>query len=185
MYLEYGFDEYVSKPIEVERLETMMLRMLPEHMIVFEKDDADKETVTQPSAEKPELLKEENDTGEEQPASTDIQQLTEIDRRIGMSYVMDSEELYREILHAFCEQVEEYLPQLQLCYQEKNWPAYAVLAHALKGNARNIGATAFSEFSKKQEFAAKESNESVLLSDYDRYIELLVKLKEEAKKLLQ
>lgn len=184
MYLEYGFDEYVSKPIEVERLETMMLRMLPEHMIIFEKDDADKETVTQPSAEKPELLKEENDTGEEQPASTDIQQLTEIDRKIGMSYVMDSEELYQEILQAFCEQVEEYLPQLQLCYQEKNWPAYAVLAHALKGNARNIGATAFSEFSKKQEFAAKENNEAVLLADYDKYIKTLEMLKEEVKKIL-
>ena len=97
---------------------------------------------------------------------------------------MDSEELYREILQAFCEQMEEYFPQLQLCFKEKNWSAYAVLAHAIKGNARNIGATAFSEFSKKQEFAAKENNEEVLLADYDKYMEMLEKLVEEAKKLL-
>ena len=162
MYLEYGFDEYISKPIEVERLESMLIRMLPESLVVYEEDAEEKGS----------------------PVDSEAEQLTAIDRTVGMSYVMDSEELYMEILQAFCEQVEEYLPQLQLCYQEKNWSAYAVLAHAIKGNARNIGATAFSEFSKKQEFAAKENNETVLHADYDRYITLLTKLAAEAGKLV-
>lgn len=179
MYMEYGFDEYISKPIEVERLESMLLRMLPESLIVFE------EAVSQTVVERTDDVKEETVVTEGHVADVGMQLLTEIDRNCGMAYVMDSEELYQEILQAFCEQVEEYLPQLQLCYQEKNWSAYAVIAHAIKGNARNIGATAFSEFSKKQEFAAKEGKEEILLTDYDVYRDGLLRLTEEVKKLLQ
>jgi len=180
MYLEYGFDEYVSKPIEAEKLEKLMLRLLPEHLIMYEQE---------PLQDKSEVVTEATDAKETKEEKEVVvvkeeQHLTEIDQRVGLSYVMDSEELYREILQAFCEQMEEYLPQLQLCFKEKNWSAYAVLAHAIKGNTRNIGATAFSEFSKRQEFAAKESNEAVLLEDYDKYIEMLEKLVEEVKKLL-
>lgn len=175
MYLEYGFDEYVSKPIEVERLEKMLLQFLPEQMVVFDEGSVDKTAMSG----------EQKDTKQVLAETEEVQDMTTIDRSIGLSYVMDSEELYQEILQAFYEQVEEYLPQLQLCYQEKNWSAYAVLAHAIKGNARNIGAIAFSEFSKKQEFAAKENNELVLIADYDKYIELLVKLATEVKKILK
>lgn len=180
MYLEYGFDEYVSKPIEAQKLEQLMLRLLPEHLIVYEQE------LSQDKSEVLTEITEAKGTKEvkEALALEADQQLTEIDQSVGLSYVMHSEELYREILQAFCEQMEEYFPQLQLCFKEKNWSAYAVLAHAIKGNARNIGATAFSEFSKKQEFAAKESNEEVLFADYDKYMELLEKLVEEAKKLL-
>lgn len=148
MYINYGFDEYISKPIEIDKLEGLMLQLLPD-------------------------------------TSGTPKQLLTIDKKAGLSYVMDSEELYREILQAFCEQVEEYLPQLKTCYEEKNWAAYAVLAHAIKGNARNIGALEFSEFSKKQEFAAKGNNEEVLVADYTEYIGMLEKLAEKAKEMIQ
>jgi len=175
MYLAYGFDEYASKPIEAEKLELLLARLLPESLVIYEGNTA--------AGQKKEIRQnpERNETVNGAADSA----LLAIDRKVGMSYVMDSEELYQEILKAFCEQMEEYLPQLQTCYAEKNWSAYAVLTHAIKGNARNIGATAFSEFSKKQEFAAKENNEEVLMSDYIVYRETLIKLAENVRKMLQ
>ena len=117
-------------------------------------------------------------------STTETEAFLEIDRNIGLSYVMDSEELYQEILQAFYEQIEEYLPQLKTCYEERNWSAYAVLAHAIKGNSRNIGAIAFSDFSKKQEFAAKAGEEKQLMEDYDSYVATMIKLSAKVKDMI-
>ncbi len=166
MYLEYGFNEYISKPIEAEKLEAILARLLPQELVIRE--------------ESQDMAINVDTKAEEAKESMQY-----IDRELGLSYVMNSEELYQEILCAFCEQSEEYLPQLELCYQEKNWSAYAVLTHALKGNAKNIGAIAFSEFSKKQEFAAKENREEELLADYEAYTDALRKLVCEVKKQIK
>ena len=180
MYMEYGFDEYVSKPIESEKLEALLLRLLPEHMIEYEQENLDKKAETVKEMQEVESMSDEGTVG----SVNEQLRMTEIDKSIGLSYVMDSEELYLEIVQAFCEQMEEYLPQLKQCFEERNWASYAVLTHAIKGNAHNIGAVNFSEFSKKQEFAAKENDESILLADYDQYIKMLVKLEENAKNIL-
>ncbi len=174
MYLGYGFDEYVSKPIEAEKLEKLLSQMLPEDMVVFEGGTVERSVKAEEVPGK----------AEKKPAWT-ADALLEIDREVGLSYVMDSQELYQEILQAFCEQVEEYLPQLRTCYAERNWSAYAVLAHAIKGNARNIGATAFSEFSKKQEFAAKAEEEKQLIEDYDVYLDMLEKLAKKVNRMIE
>ena len=80
------------------------------------------------------------------------------------------------MLQAFCEQVREYRPQLELYFKNADWEQYAIIAHALKGNALNIGAVEFSGLSKKHEFAGKECNEEFILKEYPIYIEVLDKL---------
>lgn len=172
MYLEYGFDEYISKPIQAEKLESMLARLLPKELVVFENEPTGRVT-DGGQAVKQTMV-----------STTETEAFLEIDRNIGLSYVMDSEELYQEILQAFYEQIEEYLPQLKTCYEERNWSAYAVLAHAIKGNSRNIGAIAFSDFSKKQEFAAKAGEEKQLMEDYDSYVATMIKLSAKVKDMI-
>lgn len=175
MYLDYGFDEYISKPIEIEKLEGLLLQFLPDELVVIQdKNEADGDIIPE---QKPVVL-------EEQDSKSASEDLLVIDKQSGLSYVMDSEELYQEILQSFCEQVAEYLPQLEECYRTKNWSAYAVLTHAIKGNARNIGANAFSDFSKKQEFAAKAQDETQILGDYALYIDMLCKLTDKVKQMI-
>lgn len=174
MYLEYGFDEYISKPIQIDRLESLMLQFLPKDLIIAQELSESNAGVST----------ESSDDADRDVSTTDSDlELLVINKQSGLSYAMDSEELYLEILQAFCEQVEDYIPQLEECYRTKNWPAYAVLTHAIKGNARNIGADAFSEFSKKQEYAAKAQDEDKILADYKCYMENLHKLKELAGKM--
>ena len=177
MYLKYGFDEYISKPIEIEKLESLLLQFLPEHLVVQEDNRIDAAADSEPKT-----FASMSDT-EERKVS--VQELLVIDKQSGLSYVMNSEELYQEILQSFYEQIIEYLPQLEECHRAKNWSAYAVLTHAIKGNARNIGANAFSDFSKKQEFAAKAQDEAQILADYSRYMDVLGKLLEQVKQMIE
>ena len=51
-----------------------------------------------------------------------------------------------------------------------------MIAHALKGNALNIGAKNFSALSLQHECAAKEENIDFIVAEYANYIEALKKL---------
>jgi len=159
MYLEYGFNDYISKPIQAERLERLLMEHLPERLL-------HKEGVTK-------LVSGEAKEDE----------LLVIDHALGLSYSLDSEDIYKDILEAFCEQSREYLPLLEKYYTEQNWEQYAIIAHALKGNSLNIGAANFSKLSLQHEHAAKEQNEAYILAEYAGYVEALKRLMEKCEEI--
>ena len=106
-----------------------------------------------------------------------------IDRNLGISYSLDSEEVYKEILGAFFEQSNNYLPELQKCFENKDWEKYGIIAHAIKGNSLNIGASGFSKLSLKHEKAAKEGNIEYITAEYEKYVTALKHLIEKVKEL--
>lgn len=155
MYLEYGFDDYLSKPIQAKVLDELLMRHLTEHS-------------AQEQSEIKEVSKQE----------VNSMDLMRINKALGLSYCMDSEELYDEILSVFCEQCREYLPKLESHYAEQDWKQYAIIAHALKGNSLNIGAEEFSKLSLQHELAGKEENAEYIQAGYAGYVDALKRLVE-------
>ena len=167
-YLEYGFNDYIAKPVEAEKLDETLIKYIPEELIchqgLLEKEVA---AVKQEM----EYSKEESD-------------LLYIDKELGLSYSSGLEEIYNEICELFIQQVEEYLPQLEDCFQKEVWEQYAVIAHALKGNSLNIGASNFSKLSLQHELAGKEGNKEFIQSEYEDYIRILKGLLEKVKEMI-
>ncbi len=176
MYLEYGFDEYLSKPIQTEQFDEMLAKFLAKPAAKGgEELQVEKNAVSQnPVAEQKDSKQKEPDTD-----------LLQIDREKGLSYCLSSEELYQEILNAFYEQAVEYLPQLDTYFKEANWTKYEIVVHALKGNALNIGATNFSKLSLQHEMACKQENIEFIRAEYAEYIKVLKRLMEKVQNLLQ
>lgn len=173
MYLEYGFNDYFSKPIQADKLDELLIQYLPENLVHMEKKETE--------------AAEETDTAEDDlnPVSQEISsELLAIDRTVGLSYCLNSEEIYKEVLTEFCTQVETYLPQLETALNEKNWAEYAIITHALKGNSLNIGASEFSKLSLEHELAGKEENTAFIYSKYGVYRAALIKLAEEVKAMI-
>jgi len=108
-------------------------------------------------------------------------ELLAIDRKLGLSYCMDMEEIYQEMLSEFCKQIESYLPQLDEFIAASDWESYATCAHAIKGNARSIGAVAFSDLSLQHEQAGKEGNEAFIKAEYSAYIAAMKALTDKIK----
>lgn len=165
MYLEYGFDDYFSKPIQAEKLEELLIQYLPEELVVREGSRAKEE------------LKE---IKEEQKVEFSSELLV-VDHELGLSYCMDSEEFYQEVVAAFCEQCEEYFPQLEEFFAAKDWKQYAIITHAMKQNALNIGAENFSKYSLEHELAGKADNEAFITAEYPKYKAVLHALYEKLK----
>lgn len=140
MYLDYGFEDYLAKPIVGKSLEKMLLKLLPRELVHLTEEETDEKV---PPAESTASL---------------------IDRELGMSYCGNMEELYVMILHTYCDEYDERIIKLREYYEQGDIQNYRILVHSLKSNSLNIGAKALSEEALKHETAAK-GNDIKTISD--------------------
>ena len=164
MFLEKGFTDYLSKPINSKLLERMIQDYLPESKILSAEeseetptDAANPETVA--AAETTEPQSTENSAAELEASaevmaeSTEDIGGTEIDKEVGMQYCGDMEEMFKEFVKMFCERKEETFEKIRTAYDAENWEDYTTHVHALKSTALSVGGIKLSEAAKALEMA--------------------------------
>jgi len=155
-YMDEGFDDYLSKPVDVKRLEDVLLRFLPMEMVVEQMEETSRRA---------------NHNSKESVTEGEL-----ISREIGLKYCGGSEELYTEILESYYTESSRYQTLLAEHYSNRNWKDYAIVAHALKSTSLGIGASSLSELAKKQELAAKGGDVATLATYHEDLLALLAKV---------
>lgn len=168
-YLKEGFDDYLSKPIVVEKLEKMLKKHLPEELVSFQ-EERGKETG---SAEQ----KQERAEGFQEPGM--------ISQEAGLPYCGNDKEMYQEILLAYYEQGRQYMEDLQELYKKGDWEQYGIIAHAIKSTSLTIGAVGVSGQAKQQELAAKEGRLEELKEHFEKFYQDYGKALKEAAQILK
>ncbi len=135
MYLEAGFDNYLSKPVTSIALEKMIIKYLPEHLV--------------------HRIKVQEPVPQKKVSEGPVLQKTLIDTELGLHYCCDSEDMYRELLSMFIEVWQEKKSQIEESYQAENWKDYTIYVHALKSSSLSMGAEQLSELAKQHEMAGK------------------------------
>ncbi len=144
MFLEQGFNDYLSKPIVASKLEEVLRRYLPDELIV------------QPLSNKDTL--EEQDSQEQSMDETEQSPQKElVDWNKGIRQSMDDKDFYREILTMFLNAHSD--EQLNNLYETGDWKNYHIKIHAVKTNLANIAADEASEMAKQLEYALKNNND--------------------------
>lgn len=136
MYLSEGFDDYLGKPIIGKQLEEMLRTYLPNEKLLAAEPKEDSVLNEMPNKE----------TTEE----------TLIDSAKGLGYCADSPEIYCEMLTMFCEMREASGEELAEYLKAGDWKKYTIKVHALKTNARSIGAGLMGELCYELELAGKK-----------------------------
>lgn len=145
IYLEAGFDDYLSKPIDAAALEKVVLKYIPtEKCIPCKTSDRKKEEVQQA-----EELKRE---------TSGIKDSNYLNRELGRQYCGDSEELYQEMLRMFCNLKEEKQEKIKSYYENADWKNYITYIHALKSTSLSIGGKMLSSRAAELEKAGKQEN---------------------------
>ena len=162
MYLDAGFTDYLSKPVDGAKLERMLMDFLPEDKILMSEVD--------PSAKN---MKKENH--HEMEASSDlIRQLSnilEIDASAGLNNC-GSEEGYRSVLMVFHRTAGAKADEIEGDYHSQNMGNYAVKVHALKSSARIIGAGTLSDLAQSLEDAAKNKDTEYVMKNTDKLLKM-------------
>ena len=176
MYLKEGFDDFLSKPIQPEKLEKMIKGKLPKERFVTEETEG--ESV------------EEDRNGVLDETLPGIEGL---DWNSALKHLPDTE-LLLETVYDFYSTMNGEADFLEKCYKsleddENAVDSYRIKVHAMKSSAALIGIAGLSQKAKELEMAAKDGdlkylheNTEVFLNDWRSYKEKLsVCIKEEEK----
>ena len=185
IYLREGFDDYLSKPIDVSELEKMLEKHLPADLVQFEEEEEEKIVV----AEKIEQNVEEEPAevvGEDEFSRKEREQFTatcpDISLETGLKYCMDSKSFFVQMLATFTD--GKKAEKIQEKYDASDWKNYQILVHALKSTSMSIGAENLSEAAKKLELAAKNQLEEEIRANHDNLMADYKKVREEIEKWL-
>lgn len=142
-YLAEGFDDYLSKPIDVARLEYMLARYLPKSVCEIREPSAPK-AAERDEAEDADLIGALAAAG--------------FDTKSGLQYAAGDRQFYLELAATFAGDEPRDSKAIQEDYLARDLENYQIHVHALKSSARQIGANALSDAALQQEMAAKARN---------------------------
>lgn len=136
-YLRNGFDDYIAKPVIYAELEDMIRKYLPRELQKSQK--------------------EQTEVQQEQISDDSfLQDVPEINVKLGMSYCMDTKSFYLEMLEEYLKADKREL--IQEAYQKEDWENYRILVHSLKSLSLTIGAEQLSAQAKAMEAETKKQN---------------------------
>ncbi len=136
MYIDSGFDDYLSKPVEGRDLEEMLKKYIPGQKLQI-------------------ITEEVKRTGQKHVASNMSVNTQLINTDLGLKYCAGSEEIYREVLREFCDVEKEERDKIERAYESEDWENYAILAHGLMSSSLSAGAKKLSEEAAGLERSAK------------------------------
>ncbi len=168
IYLEEGFADYLTKPIDAALLEQTVKKYLPEERIL----PAEKKPVktVKPAEQGGQKAKSKKD-----PADMTLRERIESfegsDYETALRYVGGQEELLQTVAETVVADAADNVEKLRAALSSENMDEYDCLAHAIKGQMATIGLKAFSERAKQHEFAAKDGKMEFLKEDSERFFE--------------
>ena len=154
MFLKNGFDDFLSKPIVVRKLNALIEKWVPverQRGKPIEKQRWDKE-----------------DKG------CDTLRLVEaegVDVTMGMAMSGGTEVNYRSVLELYCRDVESRMECLYPARAEGDLKNFTIQVHALKSASANVGAAALSKEAALLEAAGKEGNVEFIRQRLDGFRE--------------
>lgn len=126
-YLKEGFQDYLTKPIDADKFENILIEYLPENVVYLTNN---REVSDEYEAQNT----EEFDIRESQLY------LMGFNLRNGLRYMGGDKSLYGKVLHDFHSILQEKEAALKDFLQKGDMPGYTIIVHSLKGNARSVGA---------------------------------------------
>ncbi len=176
-YLAAGFDDYLSKPVNSELLEKMLIKYLPEDKVILPGNAGFDESLSKPR--KLQGRRIESDGSEQPQLVGNLNSLKGIDLKAALDNT-GSTELLRTVITEYRERIPENADKIESLFREQNWSDYTITVHALKSTSRVIGAMELSELCQKLETAGKtqdtdtiNSLTETMLKLYRSYIENL------------
>ena len=167
-YLEQGFDDYLTKPVDGTELEMMIMKYLPDEKIDLS------------------IPEEAADEGKSEDEWVTKLREADIDVETGLSYCGEDLEIYQTILEAYIDEVKPKTENIISSYAAEDWKNYCVYVHALKSTSKTIGAMELSELAATLEAAAKSEDIDVIRKNHDMalqmYGEVVANLEEIIKK---
>ncbi len=159
-YMEQGFNDYLTKPINGHELEKMLLTYLPKEKIEIVEEPVE-EGVSSDDEKTAELFAALAKAG--------------VDPKTGLYYCQNDTEMYKSILAEYCAEKKTKFKNLLECYEKRDWKNYEIYVHSLKSTSKTIGAKKLFELASDLEAAAGKGDELALSDGHAAAMDLYEK----------
>ncbi|MCR5725158.1 MAG: response regulator [Treponema sp.] len=146
MYLNEGFTDYLSKPVNPEKLEALIIKYLPEDYL-----EAASEEISEEAAEGASL------SGDTSEIVEKLRAIEGIDADAALANC-GSESLLEDMVTRFRNGIDEKAAELENLFDSEDIRNYGIKVHALKSTSRLIGALELSKEAEFLEHCADEKN---------------------------
>ncbi|MDR2050621.1 MAG: response regulator [Deltaproteobacteria bacterium] len=164
MFLAKGFSDFLSKPINLMRLDEILTAWVRNRRQEYAQFTSNLENTLPDRNEN--VFPAFKDLKNILPEGVDIEAGV---RRYG------EESMYLKILRSYATHTGEILERLRSAY-ECSLSDYAILAHGLKGSTYGICANTLGELAEKQEHAARSGDAATVRANHDTLFEMTEKL---------
>jgi signal transduction histidine kinase/FixJ family two-component response regulator/HPt (histidine-containing phosphotransfer) domain-containing protein len=154
MFLQNGFSDFLSKPIDTSKLNSILEKWLPQEKQV--------EAV-------PEDMRAANEDGNDR-GSTATLNMRGVDADKGLSQAGGSLSNYLLTLSVFRDDANAKIGEMANAQERGDDASYAIHVHAIKSAAANIGALEISERAKTLENAIKNGNNAFAFANTSAFI---------------
>jgi len=144
-FLNAGFDEYVSKPINKDKLDEVISKMLNKNVTT---------------------RKEENTNMQ---GNVDYLKQNGIDVDHGLELLGDMD-MYNETLKMFMEEINERFSKIQTFKETSDMPNYAIEVHALKSDSKYLGFMKLAEIAYDHEMKSKANDVEFVNANYNELV---------------
>jgi signal transduction histidine kinase/CheY-like chemotaxis protein/HPt (histidine-containing phosphotransfer) domain-containing protein len=167
MFLENGFNDFISKPIDVSKLDEALAHWIPK-----EKREKGNEQLEMNKKNEGKNKLPDKDTKSSFPA------IPGVDIKTGIAMTGGTASAYRKVLALFCKDIENRLPLLQKTLDANTLQAFVINIHSLKSASASIGAGELSSLAAGLEAVGKAGDVTFIresLPDLVRQLEELKK----------
>ena len=173
-YLSAGMNGFVFKPAGTQAFANALKTFLPKELLVYEKG---------------------NGASRKALPTDEFPDIEEIDMEKARRYSGDNIDMFTDMIASFVRETPEKEKKMLEYIKDKNFKDFTILVHGIKGLARTMGMTAFSERMAAMEKAGADCDEAYinknlpeLLSGYRHYAGVLApyaaeKLEKKVKKV--
>ena len=166
MYLNEGFTDYLSKPVNPAKLEEMIRQYLPADYL------------------------EEVDENEAEPTDdysdfiNTMQKIDSLDADAALANC-GSSELLLSTMQKYHSSIDQKAQELQQYFDNEDWENYGIKVHALKSTSRLIGAIKLSKDAEHLEHSANNNDISEIKNKHQNLIDLFLSYKTILEPLIQ
>jgi len=173
MFIEKGFNDFISKPVDVSKLDEIIDRWLPKD--AMESTASNGVNAEERHGESPGCSNNIAGSALAEPAGVEIA-IPNVDTVKAIAMLRGNLNLYKKVLSMFCKEVDERLPQLQIIPEADKLPAFIIHVHSIKGMSASIGAQEISSYAAELEAAGKTADMVLIREHLPDFTVLLAEL---------
>jgi len=152
MLLKNGFDDFLSKPIDTDKLTEILEKWIPKEKQKIPSPDDYKDFVSQETEESNKI------------------EIEGLNTNIGIASTNGNMKSYLNLLSTFHMDGTSKLEEIKTCIETNKIPLYVTHVHALKSACRSIGAIELSEAAAALEAAGKKEDLSYINANNDAFV---------------